>query len=331
MAAWCWKSKIAIKEALLQINHLLSIGTARSIRLLNILHLRKRNASTVVTNIETQWIRCRREKRRFDHEKSFYTPIKQFWQLNCILRSVFKRVGSIQISCSLSYSLPRFFKKLLKVLVFKVLWNIIYVFKTQATFEIFFDFIWLTCLRWQALQFLILVNTIPLFKSFCYADSTNVTMRSLIFKWFSQNGLFSWDPAKQGLVLGCYFYGYIVSNIPGAWLARRFGFKLVLGISMLLSSFLTLCTPAAAVASFELFLVLRIILGFLQVIHNIYCYKNCITIFIEVDIFKVACLIFSECQISQFSKHKGKSLFQVVAGVWPSFILCIDIHNTSCF
>jgi len=84
---------------------------------------------------------------------------------------------------------------------------------------------------------------------------------------------------------------------------------------MLLSSFLTLCTPAAAVASFELFLVLRIILGFLQVIHNIYCYKNCITIFIEVDIFKVACLIFSECQISQFSKHKGKSLFQVVAGV----------------
>lgn len=85
---------------------------------------------------------------------------------------------------------------------------------------------------------------------------------------FLQNGVFAWDPTQQGLVLGCYFYGYIVSNVPGAWLARRVGFKLVFGISMLLSSIITLCTPVAARASFELFVALRILLGLLQVIRR---------------------------------------------------------------
>uniref|UniRef100_H2ZN04 Sialin n=1 Tax=Ciona savignyi TaxID=51511 RepID=H2ZN04_CIOSA len=78
------------------------------------------------------------------------------------------------------------------------------------------------------------------------------------------NGIFDWNSAEQGLVLGCYFYGYIVSNVPGAWLARRYGIRLVLGIAMLLSSIITLFTPLAARSSFALFVALRIILGFFQ-------------------------------------------------------------------
>ncbi|XP_078491658.1 sialin-like [Ciona intestinalis] len=80
----------------------------------------------------------------------------------------------------------------------------------------------------------------------------------------NSNGIFDWNSADQGLLLGCYFYGYIVSNVPGAWLARRYGIRLVLGIAMLLSSVITLFTPLAARASFDLFVAMRVMLGFLQ-------------------------------------------------------------------
>jgi len=86
----------------------------------------------------------------------------------------------------------------------------------------------------------------------------------------SQNGVFSWDPAQQGLLLGCYYYGYMFSNVPGAWLARRYGFKQVFGISMLFSAIITMCTPVAALTSFEFFVCLRIILGLLQVKSDVY-------------------------------------------------------------
>jgi len=87
-----------------------------------------------------------------------------------------------------------------------------------------------------------------------------------------QNGIFDWDFKQQGLLLGCYFYGYIFSNIPGAWLAKRIGIRMVLGISMLASSIITFCSPIAAYTSFELLVALRILLGFLQVFCN-FCDK----------------------------------------------------------
>ena len=87
----------------------------------------------------------------------------------------------------------------------------------------------------------------------------------MVISYFSQTGTFQWDSIEQGLVLGCYFYGYIVSNIPGAWLARRFGFKWVMGVSHAVGSIITLLMPVAAYASFELLVTMRVILGLFQV------------------------------------------------------------------
>lgn len=36
-----------------------------------------------------------------------------------------------------------------------------------------------------------------------------------------------WDSVTQGMVLGAFFYGYICTQLPGGWLARRYGGKLV--------------------------------------------------------------------------------------------------------
>lgn len=59
-------------------------------------------------------------------------------------------------------------------------------------------------------------------------------------------GEFTWSKQEQGLVTGSYYWGYaacqvgqvnfhISGQVPGAWLASRFGFRRVFGFSMLVS------------------------------------------------------------------------------------------------
>ena len=49
-----------------------------------------------------------------------------------------------------------------------------------------------------------------------------------------------------GWVLSAFFYGYLITQIPGGYLASRFGGRYVFGLGILLTSVLTLLTPLAA-------------------------------------------------------------------------------------
>lgn len=49
-----------------------------------------------------------------------------------------------------------------------------------------------------------------------------------------------------GLVLGAFFYGYWILQIPGAWLAIKIGGTRVFGYGVLLTSLLAILTPIAA-------------------------------------------------------------------------------------
>ncbi|GFN92514.1 vesicular glutamate transporter 3 [Plakobranchus ocellatus] len=74
-------------------------------------------------------------------------------------------------------------------------------------------------------------------------------------------GEFNWNEETQGKVLGAFFYGYLVSQVPGGWLATRFGGKRVFGLGMLLTSILTLLTPVAARSSVYLLMAVRVVEG----------------------------------------------------------------------
>lgn len=63
------------------------------------------------------------------------------------------------------------------------------------------------------------------------------------------------------MILASFFYGYIVTQIPGGWLAEKFGAKLVYGIGVLCTSLLTLVTPIAARTSIGLFVAVRVVEG----------------------------------------------------------------------
>lgn len=76
-----------------------------------------------------------------------------------------------------------------------------------------------------------------------------------------KQGEFNWDEQTQGNILGAFFYGYMVSQVPGGWLATRYGGKRVFGLGVLCTSVLTLLTPLAAKTSLYLFIALRVIEG----------------------------------------------------------------------
>jgi len=78
----------------------------------------------------------------------------------------------------------------------------------------------------------------------------------------SEDGEFKWDAAQQGLVLGSFFYGYIVTQLPGGFLAGKYGGKWLFGGGVLCTSILTLLTPVAARADYKLLIALRVLEGF---------------------------------------------------------------------
>ncbi|XP_013108812.2 sialin [Stomoxys calcitrans] len=74
---------------------------------------------------------------------------------------------------------------------------------------------------------------------------------------------FAWDTYQQNFVLGCFFWGYILTELPGGRLAELIGGRRVFGHSMLWASLLTLITPLAAHLNYVLLIVVRVVLGFM--------------------------------------------------------------------
>ncbi|CAK8673454.1 unnamed protein product [Clavelina lepadiformis] len=80
-------------------------------------------------------------------------------------------------------------------------------------------------------------------------------------KTAKSDGDFNWDKNQQGLVLGAFFYGYLITQIPGGYFASKFGGKMLFGGGVLCTAILTLLTPIAAQTSFALLIVVRILEG----------------------------------------------------------------------
>uniref|UniRef100_A0AC35TNK7 MFS domain-containing protein n=1 Tax=Rhabditophanes sp. KR3021 TaxID=114890 RepID=A0AC35TNK7_9BILA len=78
------------------------------------------------------------------------------------------------------------------------------------------------------------------------------------------DGPFVWDKAQQGQALASFFYGYLCSQIIGGMIAQKYGAKVVIGISLTISSVLTVMTPSAAEMSLLSLVAVRAVLGFAQ-------------------------------------------------------------------
>ena len=77
-------------------------------------------------------------------------------------------------------------------------------------------------------------------------DSTaNYTTTASNLSDSKETNKFYWDKYQQNQALGCFFWGYLLTELPGGRIAELIGAKWVFGGGMLGASILTLLTPAA--------------------------------------------------------------------------------------
>lgn len=78
--------------------------------------------------------------------------------------------------------------------------------------------------------------------------------------WYERNG-FEWNEHERNLLLGSFYWLHWVTQIPGGILGRKYGTKVVFGVSNLIGCLLCVFMPIAAYLSFEWLMTLRIIQG----------------------------------------------------------------------
>ena len=76
----------------------------------------------------------------------------------------------------------------------------------------------------------------------------------------------------QGYILGSYFWGYIVTQVPGGRIAEMYSAKWVIWACVFLQAILSLLTPPAAYISYVAVIVVRIIEGLGAVSLNYFFY-----------------------------------------------------------
>ncbi|CAG5031645.1 unnamed protein product [Parnassius apollo] len=74
--------------------------------------------------------------------------------------------------------------------------------------------------------------------------------------------IFHWDEKTQGLILSGFYYGYAATQVPGGYLAEKFGGKWTLGVGLLSTALFTFLTPIVIRAGGATWLfVLRVLQG----------------------------------------------------------------------
>jgi ACS family sodium-dependent inorganic phosphate cotransporter len=90
----------------------------------------------------------------------------------------------------------------------------------------------------------------------CYVDRVNISVAII-----AMQEEFGWDHYWRGWVMSSFFIGYLLTQVPGGWLAGKFGGKWVLAGGVLLWSLFTALTPPAAFGGMVVLIATRIVMG----------------------------------------------------------------------
>uniref|UniRef100_T1H5K0 Major facilitator superfamily (MFS) profile domain-containing protein n=1 Tax=Megaselia scalaris TaxID=36166 RepID=T1H5K0_MEGSC len=76
---------------------------------------------------------------------------------------------------------------------------------------------------------------------------------------------YSWTFDEKQLILSTFYWGYIFTQVPGGYAAQKLGSKIVLLLSILLSSLLSLVTPVSIIyGGWRAYCVIRVLQGLAQ-------------------------------------------------------------------
>ncbi|XP_027451401.1 vesicular glutamate transporter 3 isoform X2 [Zalophus californianus] len=79
-----------------------------------------------------------------------------------------------------------------------------------------------------------------------------------------QTAPFNWDPETVGLIHGSFFWGYIVTQIPGGFISNKFAANRVFGAAIFLTSTLNMFIPSAARVHYGCVMCVRILQGLVE-------------------------------------------------------------------
>lgn len=78
------------------------------------------------------------------------------------------------------------------------------------------------------------------------------------------NTTVEWSPLLQGYILSSFFYGYIITQLPAAFLTTKYGGRWFFGAGIGICSFLSLLMPAATYLGAGYLISLRVLQGLTQ-------------------------------------------------------------------
>ena len=102
--------------------------------------------------------------------------------------------------------------------------------------------------------------------------NTDSEISSLVCQTIQQNGNpkedssvadgpMIWTEPEQGLVLGSYFWGYFITQVPGGRLSELYGGKWVFWTATFLNIFGLLLSPVCSYAGYQYLILMRILMG----------------------------------------------------------------------
>lgn len=146
---------------------------------------------------------------------------------------------------------------------------------------------------------------------------------------------YEWTPTTQGLILGSFFYGYIVTQIPAGRLSELFGGKWIVAVGIFFSGVLNILVPTIA-SSTTLLVASRVLLGMVQggvypalfQITTSWMSKNEVSIgFGLVNVGGNLGAVFAASLTGYLSQYTGwPSSFYVIGSIaitWTMFWVCI--------
>uniref|UniRef100_A0A673YNN5 Solute carrier family 17 member 6 n=1 Tax=Salmo trutta TaxID=8032 RepID=A0A673YNN5_SALTR len=80
----------------------------------------------------------------------------------------------------------------------------------------------------------------------------------------TEKAKFNWDPETVGMIHGSFFWGYIVTQIPGGWICSRLAANRVFGLAIFLTSTLNMLIPSAARVDYRCVICVRILQGLVE-------------------------------------------------------------------
>nr|XP_022917118.1 sialin [Onthophagus taurus] len=112
------------------------------------------------------------------------------------------------------------------------------------------------------INYMLRVNITIAITAMVPSPTTNVTNNTDNATMEPTSELFNWDKYQQNMILGSFFWGYVLTELPGGHMADAIGGHKIFGGGTLAASILTLLTPLACYWGFVPVVLIRALLGF---------------------------------------------------------------------